>query len=240
MILFISDLHLQAGEPDTTRAFLDFLNGPARKAQALWILGDLFEFWVGDDDLSDPFHARIADALADLTRSGVALHLIAGNRDFLLGQTFARRTGARLETEPVLLEAWGMRMVLVHGDAECIADQAYQRYRRRIRAPFTLAVLRALPLAARRAIARRIRRSSEGARRYDASRPFIDLDAEAIAHLLREQDASVLIHGHTHRPACHELQVDGRRCTRWVLPDWHGKAQWLEAGPQGLIARQGD
>lgn len=237
MILFISDLHLQASETATTRAFLDFLAGPAREAKELWILGDLFEFWVGDDDLADPFHARIAQALAALSQSGVRVSIVVGNRDFLLGQRFAARSGARIVAEPALVQAPdGRRLLLLHGDAQCTDDLAYQRFRRRIRSPLSLLLLRCLPLSLRRALARRIRRSSESARQY-ANKPFIDLNPQVTAQLLRETGADAMIHGHTHRPACHALTIDGRVCQRWVLADWHGKASWLEAGPDGLKAR---
>ncbi|MDQ7989647.1 MAG: UDP-2,3-diacylglucosamine diphosphatase [Candidatus Dactylopiibacterium sp.] len=237
MILFISDLHLQPSAPATTRAFLAFLAGPARRASALWILGDLFEFWVGDDDLGDPFHADIADALAALGHAGVAVHIVPGNRDFLLGAGFAARTGARIENEPVLLTVGTHRLVLVHGDAECLDDADYQRYRRRIRSPLSRFVLRHLPLCARRALARRIRRRS--AARGEGYARTADLDAGAIASLFRDFDADWMIHGHTHRPALHPHAVDGRERLRWVLADWHDTATWLEVEPDGVTAREG-
>lgn len=237
MILFISDLHLQASRPETTRAFLDFLAGPARQAKALWILGDLFEFWVGDDDLADPFHASIADALAALGAAGVEIRIIVGNRDFLLGKSFATRSGAQIVAEPVTINVGQQRIVLLHGDAQCTDDIAYQRFRRRIRSPLTLALLRRLPLTLRRALARRIRRGSESTKPYK-NQQLMDVNPEAIDTLFRTTDAEVMIHGHTHRPARHTLSVDGRERQRWVLSDWHAKATWLEAGPDGLIARE--
>lgn len=237
MILFISDLHLQASRPETTRAFLDFLTGPARKAESLWILGDLFEFWVGDDDLIDPFHASIADALAALSATGVEIRIIVGNRDFLLGKTFAKRSGAQLIAEPAVIHFGEQRIVLVHGDAQCTDDIAYQRFRRRIRSPFTRTVLRCLPLSLRRTLACRIRQSSESSRQDKAPR-LMDVNPAAIEALFRTTDAGVMIHGHTHRPAHHTHTVDGRQRQRWVLSDWHARATWLEAGPNGLIARE--
>ncbi|GAB2883096.1 UDP-2,3-diacylglucosamine diphosphatase [Uliginosibacterium flavum] len=237
MILFISDLHLQASRPETTRAFLDFLAGPARQAKALWILGDLFEFWVGDDELEEPFHACIADALATLGAAGVKIRIIVGNRDFLLGKSFAARSGAQIFAEPVAINVDQQRIVLLHGDAQCTDDVAYQRFRRRIRSPLTLALLRRLPLALRRALARRIRRGSESAKPYK-NQQLMDVNPAAIEAVFRATDADVMIHGHTHRPAHHTHTVDGRERQRWVLSDWHAKATWLEAGPDGWIARE--
>ncbi|MBS1209601.1 MAG: UDP-2,3-diacylglucosamine diphosphatase [Proteobacteria bacterium] len=233
MILFISDLHLCVGRPETTAAFLRFIDGPARQARTLWILGDLFEFWVGDDDLDDPFHARIAEALAGLSHDGVDIRIIVGNRDFLLGTTFAARSGAQLVTEPALIEAGGHRIVLMHGDAQCTDDLAYQRFRRRIRSPLCLALLRILPLKLRRALARRIRQNSETARSYQPGQ-FFDLNAQRVETIFRTSNADWMIHGHTHRPACHILNVDGRECQRWVLADWHDKATWLQVGDDGI------
>ncbi|MDP5239788.1 UDP-2,3-diacylglucosamine diphosphatase [Uliginosibacterium sp. 31-16] len=235
MILFISDLHLCARRPETTAAFLRFIDGPARQAKTLWILGDLFEFWVGDDDLGDPFHARIAQALAALSHSGVDIRIIVGNRDFLLGSIFAARCGAHIVTEPALIELNGHRVVLMHGDAQCTDDVAYQRFRRRIRSPLSLALLRRLPLRFRRVLAERIRRNSENSRDYQAG-IFFDLNPQVVETLFRTTHADWMIHGHTHRPALHTLNVDGRERQRWVLADWHDQATWLQAGPDGIIA----
>lgn len=235
MILLISDLHLQASSPATTRAFLDFLTGPARQARELWILGDLFEFWVGDDDLDDPFHACIADSIAALSRAGTTVRIVPGNRDFLLGERFAARTGARIMTEPVLLEVGGRRLLLLHGDAECTDDHRYQRFRRCIRSPLSLSLLAILPLALRRRLARRIRKQSS-ARNYPDQRVG-DLNPEAVGNLFRHHNADWMVHGHTHRPALHRHLVDGRERLRWVLSDWHDKASWLEIGNEGVQAR---
>lgn len=235
MILFISDLHLCSKRPETTAAFMRFIHGPARQAQSLWILGDLFEFWVGDDDLSNPFHAGIADALAALSRTGVDIRIIVGNRDFLLGEAFAIRSGAGLVPEPAVLEAEGHRIVLMHGDAQCTDDHAYQRFRRQIRSPITLAFLRRLPLALRRALATHIRKRSESSRHYQAAPHMMDLNPQAIETLFQAHDADWMIHGHTHRPALHTITLAGRERHRWVLADWHDKASWLEVGPNGFM-----
>lgn len=236
MILFISDLHLCSSRPETTAAFERFILGPAQEAEELWILGDLFEFWVGDDDLANPFHAKIADTLHLLAKRGVKISIICGNRDFLLGKRFARRTGARIVAEPALLEtAQGARIILAHGDAQCTDDLAYQRFRQRIRSPLSRALLKLLPLQLRRALATRMRERSESM--HDASATFHDLNEQTLASLFRRYAATLMIHGHTHRPARHELSVDGKTCTRWVLADWHAHASWLELGPGGITPR---
>lgn len=236
MILFISDLHLCASRPESTAAFERFIQGPAQEAEELWILGDLFEFWVGDDDLANPFHAHIADTLHQLARRGVRISIICGNRDFLLGKHFARRAGARIVAEPALLESpQGARIILTHGDAQCTDDLAYQRFRRRIRSPLSRTLLKLLPLKLRRALAARMRERSESM--HGSSATFHDLNVQALESLFREHSATLMIHGHTHRPDRHELRVDGRVCSRWVLADWHAHASWLELGPSGIIPR---
>ncbi|MEN3111648.1 UDP-2,3-diacylglucosamine diphosphatase [Uliginosibacterium paludis] len=238
MILFISDLHLQASAPESAAAFMRFLDGPARQAEALWILGDLFEFWIGDDDLGDPFHAAIADALSQLSASGVRLKIMVGNRDFLLGQGFARASGGELVAEPAVLRQGNKTFVLVHGDAECTDDHAYQRYRRRIRSRFSVALLRSLPLSWRRRLAQRIRQGSEFRKQREPS-AYGDLSPTAVSELLGRHDARYLIHGHTHRSARHCFTLpDTRMAERWVLPDWHERARWLELGPEGLTFRE--
>ncbi|KAF7598880.1 MAG: UDP-2,3-diacylglucosamine diphosphatase [Candidatus Dactylopiibacterium carminicum] len=236
MILFISDLHLCAERPETTAAFLRFLSGPAREADALWILGDLFESWVGDDELDDPFCASIADVLSALTGSGVKTSIIVGNRDFLLGKRFAARSGTHLVAEPALIEWNGHRIVLLHGDAQCTDDLAYQRFRRRIRSPLSLALLRLLPLSWRLRLANRIRQRSESAT-HDKPSDITDVNPQAIEQAFRRTGAEWMVHGHTHRPARHLLAVDGLEKQRWVLADWHAQATWLETSADGLQAR---
>lgn len=234
--LFISDLHLCPSRPATTAAFRRFLAGPARSAGTLWILGDLFEYWAGDDDLTDAFNAAIAEDLHALVRSGVHVRIISGNRDFLLSQRFSAVTGASIEAQTVVIEAGLTRCVLVHGDELCTDDLEYQRYRRMVRNPAWQKMVLLLPLAIRRMIAQRMRRKSQH-RKGVTQMALMDVNAQAVASLLREHNARCLIHGHTHCPAHHHLQVDGHDCERWVLADWHDKATWLEAGPNGLVAR---
>jgi UDP-2,3-diacylglucosamine hydrolase len=218
--LFISDLHLSADEPATTAGFLRFLCGPARQAESLTILGDLFDYWAGDDDLDDPFNAQIISALRGLSDSGVPLAFMAGNRDFLIGADFARAAGVTLLPDPYLQKINGIRTVLTHGDALCTDDLDYQAFRRQVRDPDWQAHFLARPLATRRAEISALRQRSEQEKQIKPA-AIMDVNPAAVAVLLRQHAAQTLIHGHTHRPGHHHLNVDGQPCQRWVLGDWH-------------------
>ncbi len=228
--LFVSDLHLKEEEPDTVAAFLDFLAGPARGAGSLFILGDLFEYWAGDDDLDAPFNQSVCSALHTLAGHGVGVFFIAGNRDLLAGEGFARAAGLQLLADPCRVRFGrgedAPLVLLSHGDALCTDDRAYQAYRRQVRDPAWQADFLAQPLAARKAFIADLRQQSEAAKR-DKAMEIMDVNAEAVATLLRAHRYPTLVHGHTHRPARHEHDIDGRRCVRWVLSDWHGRATWL-------------
>lgn len=224
--LFVSDLHLTEEQPETTAAFLAFLAGPARGVPALYILGDLFEYWAGDDDGDAPLNRRIAEALHSLSTSGCAIHFIAGNRDFLLGEAYAARAGMALLPDPCPLRLGSVDVLLSHGDALCTDDLAYQAYRRQVRDPAWQAAFLARPLAERKAFIDSLRSRSEQAKR-EKEMAIMDVNRSAVEALLREHAYPTLIHGHTHRPARHEHLVDGRRCERWVLADWHGTAPYL-------------
>lgn len=222
MILFVSDLHLSAQTPKLTRIFLNFLGGRARAAEALYILGDLFEYWVGDDDLEDPTNASIANALRELSDSGVALNVMRGNRDFLLSDGFAAATGARLLTDPYVLSLPAWQFVLSHGDALCTDDLEYQAFRSQSRTPEWQTAFLAKPLAERRAIARALREQSESGKQ-EKNAYLMDLNPGATEDFLRDHGYATFIHGHTHRPATHDHIVDGISVERWVLADWHGE-----------------
>lgn len=224
--LFVSDLHLAEEHPETTAAFLAFLAGPARGAPALYILGDLFEYWAGDDDGDAALNRRVAEALRSLSASGSAIHFIAGNRDFLLGEAYAARAGMALLADPYPLRLGSVDVLLSHGDALCTDDLAYQAYRRQVRDPAWQAAFLARPLAERKAFIDSLRSRSEQAKR-EKEMAIMDVNRSAVEALLREHAYPTLIHGHTHRPARHEHLVDGRRCERWVLADWHGTAPYL-------------
>ena len=224
--LFISDLHLDAAAPAAAEQFVDFLAGPARAAEALYVLGDLFESWIGDDD-DDPWQARICAALRTLAVAGVACHVMHGNRDFLLRRGFATRSGCRLLPDPTVIELGGERVLLTHGDALCTDDTAYQRLRGVVRQEAWQRRFLALPLAARRTLAGAARAGSH--RHLQRAAPAImDVHPEAVRRALRAAGVRTLIHGHTHRPGVHEFELDGLAARRIVLGAWHEQGSVLE------------
>lgn len=216
--LFISDLHLEAQRPDITRAFLRFLDDQASRADALYILGDFFEVWLGDDN-PDPLADEVSAALLSLSRSGTAIYLMHGNRDFLIGRDFCRRSGCTLLRDPTVVELNGERVLLMHGDSLCIDDTGYMRMRRWLRNPVSLFILRNLPLQTRHRIGRRLRNESRQRTRYKAL-DITDVNQDEVVRVMREHRANTLIHGHTHRPAVHPLEVNGKAAQRIVLGDW--------------------
>jgi UDP-2,3-diacylglucosamine hydrolase len=234
--LFISDLHLDPGSPAIARQFLAFLDGEARSAEALYILGDLFEVWLGDDD-PDPATREIVAALRRLTDSGVPCFVMHGNRDFLLGRRFCEETGARLVEDGLIVELHGERVLLMHGDRLCTDDTSYQRLRRIVRNPVVQWVARRLSLARRRALASRMR---EGSRMHTgaAAPAIMDVNVRAVADTFRASGVRTIIHGHTHRPAVHDLVVDGRPVRRIVLGDWHAQGSVLARSQAGFELRQ--
>lgn len=224
--LFISDLHLAEAQPALTAIFEAFLQGPCRQARALYILGDLFEYWAGDDDGESPLNRRVAQALAAEAGRGLAIYFMAGNRDFLLGPAYARQARLVLLPDPSEVVLDGQRFLLMHGDSLCTDDEPYQAYRRQVRDPAYQAGFMVQPLAARRAFIEQLRQKSEAAKQQKAAE-IMDVNAQTVAGTLRQYDFPALIHGHTHRPAHHRLEVDGRACERWVLSDWRNSAPYL-------------
>lgn len=218
MILLISDLHLEEQRPDITRAFLYFLQTRARQAEALYILGDFFEVWIGDDGMS-AFQQSIARALRELSDSGTRVYLMHGNRDFLIGRRFCREAGCSLLKDPSLVELGGERVLLMHGDSLCTLDVGYMKLRRWLRNPLSLLILRNLPLATRQKLARKLRNESRAQTRMKASE-IVDVTPDEVIRVMATHGVRTLIHGHTHRPAVHELEVDGRPARRIVLGDW--------------------
>lgn len=217
--LLISDLHLSEDLPVIRKKFLDFLAGPARKSEALYILGDLFETWIGDDDIPSPFNQKIVRALQALSGSGTALYLMHGNRDFLIGQEFAAACGGLLLQDPTEIDLYGVRTLLSHGDQLCTDDVAYQAYRKQVRSPAWQRKVLALPLETRRQMARDATAMSDKAKQAK-SMEIMDVSPQAVTDLLRKNGYPRLIHGHTHRPARHVYHLDDHCCERWVLPDW--------------------
>jgi UDP-2,3-diacylglucosamine hydrolase len=217
--LFISDLHLAPERPKTIQLFLDFLEGRARGAQRLFILGDLFDAWIGDDDDTPPY-PEIRAGLRDLTASGTACVLLHGNRDFLIGRAFCRSTGCTMARDPTRVTLDGEQVLLMHGDLLCTDDLAYQRFRRRIRNPLVQRLFLWKGLESRRRVAADYRRKS-GAATAGKSAEIMDVNQATVNRYLRRFRATRLIHGHTHRPGEHSLEVSGRPAHRSVLAEWH-------------------
>jgi len=232
VILLISDLHLEEERPDITRAFLHFLATRARQAEALYILGDFFEVWIGDDAMT-PFQRSIADALRALSEGGTRIYLMHGNRDFMLGKGFCRAAGCKLLADPSVVELGGERVLLMHGDSLCTRDEGYMRLRRLLRNPLSLLILRNLPLSTRKKLARKLRSESRTQTRMKAA-DIIDVTPELIPRVLAEHGVRTLIHGHTHRPATHQLEVDGRPGRRIVLGDWDQQGWALQVDENGF------
>ncbi len=220
MILFASDLHLSPQSPGATGLFLDFLAGPVRQADELYLLGDIFEAWIGDDDLADADNARIVSGLHAATTAGVRIGLLHGNRDFLLGPEFAQASGCRLLNEPYILSTPEWQFVLAHGDALCLDDLAYQQVRCQLRDPAWQQAFLARPREQRRQLAAQMRAQSIASQQAKDS-PYSDLQAAATDDFLRDHGYATFIHGHTHQPATHDHIVDGIHVERWVLGDWH-------------------
>jgi UDP-2,3-diacylglucosamine hydrolase len=230
--LFISDLHLTSERPAANEAFFDFLEREAPGAAGLYILGDLFEFWVGDDDLGDPLNAILAGFLANTAKAGTPVYLMHGNRDFLLAGAFCRAAGATLLEDPTVVDLFGTRTLLMHGDTLCTDDAAYQAWRRTCRSQDWQKPFLDAPLEARRSRMLELRAKSEADKRTKAP-VIMDVNEEAVRAVLRSHDCTRLIHGHTHRPAHHTLDVDGRECERWVLHDWYTGGGFLEVSAAG-------
>ncbi len=231
----MSDLHLQAGRPDITRQFHEFLGGPARRARRLLILGDLFETWVGDDAIGD-FERGVADHLRAAADDGLEIGILVGNRDFLLGECFCRRAGMRLLEEPVRLTLGGESVILLHGDVLCTDDRAYQRFRKRVRDPEWQRRMLARPRWFRRGLARLLRLASR-LRTRNARPEIMDVNPDAVRALFDREGATCLIHGHTHRPDVHEATLNGTRVRRIVLGDWFDQGSVIETDDRSIRLR---
>ena len=230
--LFASDLHLDSEAPWAIDAFLAFLEGSARQAEALYLLGDLFEVWVGDDD-DNPDNARACAGIARLAASGVAVYVLHGNRDFLMGEDFAKRTGAKLLPDPVLIDLYGTPTLLSHGDVFCTDDPAYQELRSIVRQPEWQRRFLSLPLSARRELASAARAGSK-AHTQRTIPTIMDVNPEAVSRAMRVTGARRLIHGHTHRPAIHPFVIDGVHAERVVLAPWYEAASCVGVSVGGV------
>lgn len=225
LTLFASDLHLHRDRPASLASFVRLARGAARRADAVYLLGDVFDQWLGDDDTTPP-HPEVEEELRGLCDSGVRVAFAAGNHDFLVGGGFAARTGVTLLDEASVIELDGRRTVLTHGDQLCTADTDYQAFRAHARDPAAQRAFLALPLAERARMAAQLRHRS---RELTALKPddITDVAPDAVEALLRKHRADDLVHGHTHRPAIHHVTVDGRDCRRIVLADWYGEGSVL-------------
>lgn len=226
---FISDLHLSPARPDIAHLFFDFLREQARNADALYILGDLFDAWIGDDDTS-AFAAQVQAELRRYTDSGVPTYFVAGNRDFLIGKAFAKRTGIELLDDPSVINLYGRETLILHGDLLCTDDHSYQKFRRRIRKPWLLKLLLSLPLRTRMRIANKLRQTSKTQQPLsDAELAIMDANTHTVVDYFHHYQVHHMIHGHTHRPAEHQHALgDGSQATRIVLGDWYTQGSMLK------------
>lgn len=231
--LFISDLHLEADRPDIGKQFLQFLETEASAADDLYILGDLFEAWVGDDDPNTHYFS-IKRALRKLTDGGIPVYFMHGNRDFMVGKGFANETGVKILDDPHKVSMYGQQTLLSHGDMLCIDDVQYQRVRKMVRDPDWQASMLAKPLKERLRIAREARRQSLE-QTINKSLEITDVNQDEVKRTIREYNVDILLHGHTHRPDVHTVDLGNRRAKRIVLGDWYEQGsvvRWDSRGPK--------
>jgi UDP-2,3-diacylglucosamine hydrolase len=238
LAIFVSDVHLREASAATADAFLDFLHDTVSGVPALYLLGDLFEYWAGDDDIGNAFHWRIASSLKALADSGTALYWIAGNRDFLVGEGFARTAALTLLPDPHMIDLAGLSILLTHGDASCTDDLSYMEFRKQVRSPEWQRQFLAMPLEKRKQIIEGLREGSRNAQR-EKSYDIMDVNAGAIEELFNVNGTEIMIHGHTHRPAIHNH--NGK--LRYVLPDWDCESEtrrggWLELHTDGRLVQR--
>lgn len=231
MILFISDLHLTGERPHSTQAFLQFMQQEARQAEALYVLGDLFEAWIGDDAIP-PGMDRVLDAFHELTQSGVPVYVMVGNRDFLLGDGFEKLTGCTLLPEPSIIDLYGTPTLLMHGDTLCTDDVEYQQIRAVIRTPKWREDFLNKTIEQRITLAKQARAQSK-ASTSQKDESIMDVNEQTVEAALRQHGVSQLIHGHTHRPAIHQLEIDGKAAKRIVLGDWYDQSSILRCDMGG-------
>lgn len=229
---FIADLHLAQNRPDMTACFLRFLKGDATQAQRLYILGDLFEAWIGDDDDS-AYLTTIANALSTLSALGTDVYYIHGNRDFLLGQRFAKKSAMNLLPEVDLIDLYGKNVVIMHGDTLCTRDVGYQKFRKKSRSWWWQAMVKSLPLFVRKKMAADYRKKSAAATAMK-QQDIMDVTPDEVIKCLESYHSQLLIHGHTHRPAVHELTANNKAAKRIVLGDWYEQGAWLKVTPTSM------
>ena len=230
--LIIADLHLNEQEPAITAGFLRFLREQAVHASQLYILGDFFDYWIGDDD-PNPLHKTVADALKSLSDSGVKIFFICGNRDFLLGERYARQCGMTLLPDTQVIEAEGHQILILHGDTLCTDDTDYQHYRQRVHTPWIQRLVLWLPLSLRLKIAKKMRAGSQSANQRK-SEAIMDVNQNEVMKAFRQYRTRWMIHGHTHRPAVHDVSADGETHFRGVLGAWHSQGSAFKITPDSI------
>ncbi len=235
--LFISDLHLSAERPEIIELFLRFLRERAAHADALYILGDLFEYWIGDDAIAHTGYVPVVSGLRALTDAGVPVFVMHGNRDFLLGRDFEVASGAQLLPDPTVIDLYGESVLLMHGDTLCTDDVAYQKFRVMVRDPDWTGRFLARSLAEREGIVRGLRETSKAAMATKDAE-IMDVNQRTVDSAMREHRIQHLIHGHTHRPAQHEFQLNGTRARRTVLGDWYDQGSVLVCSADGCTLEQ--
>jgi UDP-2,3-diacylglucosamine hydrolase len=232
--LFISDLHLQESEPAITEAFVDFMQTEAPNADALYILGDFFEVWVGDDDLA-PFHQKIIAELKCLAERGVPVFFMRGNRDFLIGKRFAKATGVTLLADPTVITLYGKPVLLMHGDSLCILDHAHQRFRRYTGYSLVQRIFLSLPLAWRQSVGQKLRGKSQR-RGQTTDQGIMDVYPPEVIKQMEQHRVTTLIHGHTHRPYTHDIEELSQEAVRIVLGAWHERSSILRYDSEGVFS----
>jgi len=230
--LFISDLHLDPAQPGITQQFLQFVARAEGRTEALYILGDLFEAWLGDDD-PEPEYRRVVAALRKLRDSGTRIGFMHGNRDFLVGERFSSESGCELLDEHTLIDVHGSRVLLMHGDLLCTDDVEYQAFRRMVRDPAWQQRMLALPLAQRAALAQQVKSQTRAAVMAKAEE-IMDVNQETVDATMRRFGVRTLLHGHTHRPDVHRFRLDGEDATRIVLGDWYTQGSVVRWDASGL------
>lgn len=233
--LFISDLHLSGERPQITEQFLQFLQTDARQAQALYILGDLFEYWIGDEAMAHPDHAPVIDGLKSFTTTGIPVYIMVGNRDFLIGDNFAHETGCRMIPDPVVIDLYGRRVMLMHGDLLCTDDHDYQELRLMLRNPRWIQDFLSRPVEERNAMAQDIREKSKDAIAGKQAE-IMDVNQAAVEEYMSSYNVDMLIHGHTHRQKTHSFSLNGKAMTRHVLGDWYASGSFLSCSTQGCMS----
>jgi UDP-2,3-diacylglucosamine hydrolase len=230
--LFISDLHLSEDQPHITQLFLNFTRNTAPKAEALYILGDLFEYWAGDDDRNTPFHQQIISAIRKVSQQGTPVFIMHGNRDFLMSEQLAQDCDATILPDPTVIDLYGTPTLLTHGDALCTDDVQYQAFRKQVRDPAWCAHFVSQSLAQRKAQIEQLRKMSED-QKQTKTIEIMDVNLIAVADLFRKHYYPLMIHGHTHRQKHHLHEVDDKSCERWVLGDWHETGNALKCDGTG-------